>query len=257
MKYMVFDKVAENYDQTRFVPNELIKEFVEEIKRYVKKERTSAPYNILSIGIGTGRVEQPLATEEINVFGIDLSQKMLECCREREQEYEPFLCIADGCNLPFRDKFELGTIIHVIHLVEKTEQFMEEIKRITEKVVIGDIFTDMYTNPLHLLYCEILKEEKHELRKSTKIEENLEKMVKDRGWEMKKKEKSITTPLPLNYQYEIIKNKQLSSYWDIPDEIHKKVLERMEQEIKKRKINLEERINVNAKMILKLVEFGE
>ncbi len=56
---------------------------MEDVGFYVEETRPAAPGPVVELGVGTGRIAIPIASEGIDVIGVDSSEGMLEVCREQ------------------------------------------------------------------------------------------------------------------------------------------------------------------------------
>lgn len=56
----------------------------EDVGFYVEEARQARP-PVIELGVGTGRIAVPIASEGIHVLGVDSSPGMLEVCRERAE----------------------------------------------------------------------------------------------------------------------------------------------------------------------------
>jgi len=130
---MAFDDIAPIYDETRIIPNWVLYEFY---KRILKKDiQSNHNLVVLDAGIGTGRTVMPLLDLNIQLVGIDLSKKMLrkmtEKLRGRVTKGQISLLVGDVTQLPFRDvSFDLIISVHVLHLLKKWKQAIQETKRV-------------------------------------------------------------------------------------------------------------------------------
>lgn len=70
----VYDSVARLYDPWS-------RSVVEDVAFYVEEARRVAPGPVVELGVGTGRIAIPVASEGIDVIGVDSSTGMLEVCR--------------------------------------------------------------------------------------------------------------------------------------------------------------------------------
>jgi SAM-dependent methyltransferase len=72
-----YDAIARLYDPWS-------RSVTEDVAFYVAEARAVAP-PVVELGVGTGRIAVPIASEGIRVIGIDSSAGMLEVCRERAE----------------------------------------------------------------------------------------------------------------------------------------------------------------------------
>ena len=72
-----YDAIARLYDPWS-------RSVIEDVAFYVAEARRVEP-PIVELGVGTGRIAVPIASEGIRVIGVDSSPGMLEVCRERAE----------------------------------------------------------------------------------------------------------------------------------------------------------------------------
>ncbi|MBY5160940.1 class I SAM-dependent methyltransferase [Salsipaludibacter albus] len=117
---VVFDRVADVYDRTRALPDELERAQRDLLVDHLAGRRT------LEVGVGTGRVARPLAAAGIEVVGIDLSIEMLRNCVG-----EVPVAVADGTRLPIgTGAVEAVVACHVLHLVPDWQAVLDEAARV-------------------------------------------------------------------------------------------------------------------------------
>ena len=249
-----FDRVADIYDETRVVPSEIVTSLREKIFNFLLKNKYEPPYQFLSIGIGTGRVESSFVSKQTQLFGIDISNLMLQQLKKKNTEIPLFLTIADGTSLPFRDSFHLVTAIHVVHLFKDYKKLISELENITQFVVIGDAFIDTYVHPLFQKY-------KSEVEKQgwTKVHvglfsDELAEYLFSEGYSVKKEELAIPTTTSNYNIYNSIKKKLYSSQWKIPNKIHNRALKNLRKFIKKKENILEGEFLTNAYLLLFFID---
>jgi ubiquinone/menaquinone biosynthesis C-methylase UbiE len=120
-----FDRVADQYDDTRGYPPGVDAAIAEGMMRY----GPLAPgANALEIGAGTGRIALPLLERGVNITGVDISARMTERLRakyEARRAERPDLpwgalqvTLADNARLPFASaSFDAVIAVHVLHLI--------------------------------------------------------------------------------------------------------------------------------------------
>ncbi|MBI3742478.1 MAG: class I SAM-dependent methyltransferase [Chloroflexi bacterium] len=90
---------------------------------------------VLEIGCGQGRIIVPLARQNNQVIGIDISNEMLSICQTRlkQEGLNVPLVRADTRHLPFRDGvFELVYSLGVVEHFEETAQAINEHARVSK-----------------------------------------------------------------------------------------------------------------------------
>ncbi len=133
-----FDRVAQEYEATRFLPDPIAEQIARQVTRSIPPEDW-----LLEAGIGTGRVGRELLRQHSRTVGIDISQAMLHYLRTAYgSEAGPLpLAMADVRALPFRnDTFHTVVAVHVLHLVSDWERALGEMWRVLQvggKLVLG------------------------------------------------------------------------------------------------------------------------
>jgi ubiquinone/menaquinone biosynthesis C-methylase UbiE len=133
-----FDRVAEEYEATRFIPGPI----AEQVALQVTLEMSPEDW-LLEAGIGTGRIGRALMRQHQRTAGIDISQAMLRYLQTaygNDATSLP-LALADIRALPFATgRFQSVVSIHVLHLVSEWEQALGEMWRVLQyggKLILG------------------------------------------------------------------------------------------------------------------------
>jgi 2-polyprenyl-3-methyl-5-hydroxy-6-metoxy-1,4-benzoquinol methylase len=74
IQYLSFDRVADDYDATRFLP-EPVREAV--VEQMISTAFLSGKDWFLDAGVGTGRFALPMARRGVNVLGVDVARNMM------------------------------------------------------------------------------------------------------------------------------------------------------------------------------------
>ena len=127
-KSLNFDQAAGYYDQTRNLPEPLATGGIQ-IMLDQLQARAGRQARLLEVGTGTGRIGLPLVERGANLFGCDLSAKML--ARQHAKQPAARLTQADAAALPFAAaQFDGVLTIHVLHLVGDWRGALREIRRV-------------------------------------------------------------------------------------------------------------------------------
>jgi phosphatidylethanolamine/phosphatidyl-N-methylethanolamine N-methyltransferase len=99
-------------------------------------EKAPQNSNILEIGIGTG-LSLPLYRNDLNITGIDISEKMLEKAEEvaakKNLGNRVQLKVMDAADLKFEDSsFDFIVAMYVASVVPDVNQFLEELTRVAK-----------------------------------------------------------------------------------------------------------------------------
>jgi len=123
-----FDRVADIYDETRGHPPEISFQIADSICTTLPSQAM-----ILEVGVGTGRIARSLLSRHLQIFGVDISSRMMNRFMQLVPpgEPRPYLFQADACKLPFRNKtFQAVLSIHVFHLINDWKQALAEMLRV-------------------------------------------------------------------------------------------------------------------------------
>ncbi|WP_246056079.1 class I SAM-dependent methyltransferase [Alteribacter natronophilus] len=96
---------------------------------------------IFDAGCGTGRLLARAAGKETKISGIDLSEGMIEACRNRLRavcpDHRVELVIGDAEELPFQDRsFDVSFCACVLFLMPDPKQAFSELARVTEDTIV-------------------------------------------------------------------------------------------------------------------------
>jgi ubiquinone/menaquinone biosynthesis C-methylase UbiE len=128
-RYLSFDAVADEYDQTRVVPDEIR----EDVARLcASTARLAAGGLFLDAGVGTGRFGVPLSRHYPGqIVGADISLPMMHHAQEKTTSGGLACVNADLQRLPFgRDMFQGALIVHILHLIERWTLVIDELRRV-------------------------------------------------------------------------------------------------------------------------------
>jgi SAM-dependent methyltransferase len=119
-----FDRAADFYDQTRDFPGPVATQGIQAMI-----DIAGAGARCLDVGTGTGRVSVPLLKHGVNLFGVDLSTRMMAMLRGKFPAAR--LAQADAALLPFIDNtFDAVLTCHVMHLVGPWREALREYRRV-------------------------------------------------------------------------------------------------------------------------------
>ena len=126
-----FDSTAKDYD------NSSDGKFTEHMYAPLIKElRKSKSGNLLDVGCGNGNVLAPLSDTGLELYGIDLSQAMIEEAKKRLND-SAALSTANAEELPFEDKkFDILVCNASFHHYPKPKAVLSEMNRVMRKNAI-------------------------------------------------------------------------------------------------------------------------
>jgi len=136
-----FDRAADIYDQTRGFPPGIDRRIAQALTDFLN---LTSHDHILEIGIGTGRIAQPLIEilgNDHHVTGIDLSRNMMDRLRVKfDSARPPDLVQGDAASLPFAShSFRVIITVHVLHLIREPQKVITEMNRVRkgDGVLVG------------------------------------------------------------------------------------------------------------------------
>lgn len=122
-----FDRAVDYYDQTRSLPDDLMRQLVG-----ILLEELPGEGRCLEVGVGTGRIALPLIDAGIDLAGVDISTEMLRRLVTKAGRSVK-VAIADATHLPFADDtFGSAIASHVLHLIPGWKAAVDEVTRVVE-----------------------------------------------------------------------------------------------------------------------------
>jgi len=127
-----FDSIAPVYDATRITNQDSFQAALDYIAERFPPEQYP---KLFEPGIGTGRIAIPLAERGYNVIGADISGEMLKILAKKLKTRNPPLPVTfihkDITALPFADAtFNLAVAVHIFHLIPEWKKAVNEVLRI-------------------------------------------------------------------------------------------------------------------------------
>lgn len=111
----------------------------------------NAAYNakVIEVGVGTG-LSLPLYRPDLQITGVDISEKMLEKAKERISTHHlerVSLHVMDAANLQFPDEsFDFVVAMYVVSVVPDINKFLDEVSRVCKKngdvVIVNHFVSD-------------------------------------------------------------------------------------------------------------------
>lgn len=211
-----FDRVANVYDRTRSLPDEVMSRLVETLTAELDGRK-----EILDLGVGTGRLAAPLQKAGFEVVGIDISRKMTSKAKEKHVEN---LLLADACSFPFKDHaFDVTISVHLLHLINEWQKTLREVCRVTRHSMVSLYYA--HKDPVRQKYYQLLKLHGHEPRRPGRSEQELKSLIKP--------EKLLFVASYDTFADEQIANLEhgtSSSQWEIPSQVNKQVVSELKTE---------------------------
>lgn len=218
MNAIAFDRVADIYDATRALPEEVM----DAVMTSMRTALDGCP-QIIDAGVGTGRFAKPLQDLGFEVVGIDIARKMLAKAKEKGLEN---LVVADAHHIPFRDgAFDAAVVIHVMHIVEDWRVVASEIGRVCRKKVISVLESAMGgTMRMSSEYTKLRAESGHPLERLEGAEKAI--MVAKPPLEMvqvTEYSEEENTDEEIAY----LEKHGSSRTWGLDEETHREIIERL------------------------------
>ena len=124
-----FDELSAVYDETR---HPLDPSTLEGLRGYLHEHRW---HSILEVGVGTGRIAQPLVEGGWKLVGVDASRGMLARARAKGV---PYLVHGTAYHLPFPDRaFDAALFVHVLHVLDDPGAGLREAARVSRGGVLA------------------------------------------------------------------------------------------------------------------------
>ncbi len=212
-----FDRVAERYDSTRGLPEEVMKVVLAAFEKIMSRDTL-----VLDAGVGTGRFALPMQERGFEVVGLDVAPKMLAKAREKGLQN---LFRGDLCSMPFMDdSFQFTISVHVLHLIKNWRCALSEIGRVT---------TDEFLSVLSL----------KERSPAQEVRKVYEEACGQLGYEVRHvgmRERELPDILPPDTYKDLIvyehtmdvgnlvegfQERLFSNLWSVPEEIHAQAME--------------------------------
>jgi ubiquinone/menaquinone biosynthesis C-methylase UbiE len=211
-----FDRVAEVYDKTRSLPNKVMKTLVKTLCVELKNCA-----RILDVGVGTGRLAEPLQNAGFEILGIDISKKMMSKAREKGVQN---LVIADARFIPFKDKsFDVTISVHVLHLISEWKKALGEVCRVTRHAMFS--LYDARKDTVREAYYHIMKQYGYERHHPGKSEQDLKDLISPT-----KSKFVISYDVSADDRLSALARACASSQWEIPEQLNTKIVEQLRKE---------------------------
>lgn len=218
-----FDRVADKYDETRGLPPEVMTQVVDKLDEMLRKHGCGS---VLDAGVGTGRFAAPLTQRGFDVIGVDVSKMMLVQARSKSLDA---LVRGDLRTMPFTDRsFDASMCTHVLHLIRDWRSVIAELRRVTRTIFVSVVSS----------YPE------NELSLSDRYEQTL----LESGWKeihpgISERDLPEAIPLlekvhaahhewtrPADVQIARLENRDFSSLWDVPEDLHQRIISALRKE---------------------------
>ena len=257
-RYLSFDRVADEYDATRFLP-EVVREAV--VEQMIAVARLTSQDWLLDAGIGTGRFALPIAGRGVNVLGVDVSWRMMHQLIRKHPPANLYLAQADLRSLPVRSRSISAVLVaHVLHLIADWREVLQECRRVLrQEGVLFLLYESGKRFPARAYYLQ-LAGESGLLRPTlgTQSADEVLEYVREIGaavsliehpslrWQARRTHREVLQELD---------KRTYSQLWDIPDEAHRELMERTLHYVREQFGSEEETYTAEAEVRLYAVRF--
>ena len=128
-----YNLISSKYDKATVSFNWIVPNEIENI--LVKYNLIKDTLEVLDVGIGTGQTIDFLNNKNCNIYGIDISQKMLEIVKEKYPKVETYKHdISEGLNNLFKEnKFDLVIAGGILEFVKNIEEVFKDVFKLLKK----------------------------------------------------------------------------------------------------------------------------
>ncbi|SES01188.1 Methyltransferase domain-containing protein [Gracilibacillus ureilyticus] len=226
-----FSPIAERYDETRNLPNDILNDCYNELE---KSQILSRNFSILDAGCGTGQLSIPLIERGYQVTGVDLSDSMLQiasakCIGQNKAEF----IVADVSSLPFKDdSFHMVVVSKLFQHVTKWRNAIDELVRvlkpggfiilIQDKGAFGNTVRKKFA---HFCDNEGFIDRYYGAKSPTEIHEYL---INFSTYEQLKTVYAWNKEITFGQALQEIKDRLFAEFWNIPDTDYEKLIFQLE-----------------------------
>lgn len=232
MKKTDFSKIAYKYDKNKF-RNEISPDF--DLKKYINESKSNR-FKLLDLACGTGlylkKQIEYFNNEHIEWYGLDASKEMLEKAKEKLQNVNLTLGVAE--ELPYEDNyFDYIIINYAFHHFERKSDALDEIKRVLKTNGILKMYnTSIYDMKNWWIYKFFPSTYYEDLKRYWK-KELIFAELKKRNFEVEVNVKYKLCETKVKDFIDYVYNRDISVLNIIPDSEYKQGLEQMEYLINK------------------------
>ncbi|HTT44774.1 MAG TPA: methyltransferase domain-containing protein [Thermoplasmata archaeon] len=214
-----FDRVATIYDQSRWLPDEVVARIVSEISGIHPGGR------LLEVGVGTGRLSIPLQRAGLPVVGTDVSSQMI-CLGVKKGARG--LLLADALHLPFIDK-TIGTAMtnRVLHLLADWRMALREVCRVTRDTYLSVLERESADPDVDAEYSRLVEAAGGETKRPGIYERDLAARLPP---EKRIRIGTVTAKVPASEVISMLERRVYSSQWRIPEPSHHEAIESVREQ---------------------------
>lgn len=227
VQYSSFDRVADSFDRTRFIPLHVISSAYRIVFRRL---RLKGSLTVVDAGVGTGRVIRPLFSKRLTLVGVDISLPMLRRLKQRygtgRRRMELHLILADAAKLPL-SKFSVDIVqcTHLLHLLKNWKATISEWQRVLgprgSLVVFQEGGRDSSVGRVYELE---LRRTAHTRLRRRMVYSPLRRHLRKSGWRVYERKVEWRQRRGLLASLIAFEDRAYSWLWNIPEDIHSRVL---------------------------------
>ncbi len=210
-----FGRVADIYDDTRSLPENEMLQVIDALANVLPLAA-----RVADVGVGTGRFAKPLQAKGYDVVGVDISARMMAKAREKGVTG---LLFADVHRMPFRGLvFDAALLVHILHLVDDWVAVVKESARVSRGSVISMVDAGPSGQPT-------MGEEYARLRAKFGYPSSRFEGGEYGLGDMVAPEKTIRVVdaervVQADDQISHLESKGQSITWDVPDDVHTRII---------------------------------
>ena len=231
--YRSFDRVAHQYDSSRFLPPEIQRAAAEAI---VQLGGLRSADVLLDAGVGTGRFAVPVSRLGTRVVGVDISTEMMRQLRSKLEASEETLRLVRGDlrHLPFADRsFGAALVVHILHLIADWQAVVEEIRRVLKPgaplLLAQEAGRRMPTRETYFQLARLRGAALAHLGAANA--DVVREHLVAQGADVKRRDADRfqwTMRIPVRDTLEMLRQRTWSHLWEVPEPDHAEVLEETE-----------------------------
>ncbi|MFW9934137.1 MAG: class I SAM-dependent methyltransferase [Candidatus Thorarchaeota archaeon] len=225
-----FGRVAEDYEVTRGIPDELMKEIVRDIIHTCELKSSNL---VLELGCGAGRFLRALASQKIQVIGFDISRGMLEraCSNQGSSKFlRSNLVFGDAASLPLSNgMFKAVLAIHLFHLMTDWSKALKEVRHILGSegtIITGYVGAITHQSYLNKLYRQRRKELGYGVSSLGADPDEVIVELQRLGASVETHNFETFVKVPLGVTLSYLDRRVFSSMWrNLPDVVHRQIMQ--------------------------------
>jgi ubiquinone/menaquinone biosynthesis C-methylase UbiE len=225
--YVPFDRVAETFDRTRFIPVEALRRTY---RLVFEKVDFKGEITILDAGVGTGRMIRPLMQRKVTLIGIDISLPMLSKLRRRYEALRRrmllHVILAEVTHLPIRNSSVTWVqSTHLLHLLRNWKTAVREWERVLSPNGLLVVFQESgRPSSVRVAYDRAITRTTPLRRRGWRVYSKLTRYLRQAGWRTHQDKIEWIRKTSLATVLRSFENRSYSRQWDLPDEIHAKAI---------------------------------